>query len=479
MIELSRRYVPPTLEGRIDALRVLQSRVLEKREWLVDEIQKATRKCRTDALVSEIFSVLDHVHYLVTHARRVLAVHPVPTPLALFGKKSKYWLEPYGVVLVISPWNYPLNLALVPITTALVCGNAVVFKPSEWTPMRGVLESLFEGLFPEGGFQVAYGDGETAKGLIAQRPDKIFFTGSTATGKRILAQAAELLVPVDLELGGKDAMIVFDDVDIERAVQGALWGALTNSGQSCTSVERLLVQETIYEKFRDRLVEAAAGLRVGVDTDGSTELGEMTAPFQIEKVRLQIDDAKAQGARVLTGLSWDGRSAAIPPLVVENVTDAMAVWNEETFGPVIAVRPFRDEAEAVRRANQGAYGLSASVWSRDLKRAERVASALVVGNVSLNNVMLTEGNAALPFGGRKQSGFGRYKGDLGFLAFSAVKSVLVDKDSRKIESNWFPYSPRKYGLFARLIDALFKRRWLTFVLTGLKLEKGEKHAGVR
>jgi acyl-CoA reductase-like NAD-dependent aldehyde dehydrogenase len=270
-------------------------------------------------------------------------------------------------------------------------------------------------------------------------------------------------------------MIVFADATLGRAAAGAAWGALTTTGQSCTSVERVYVQRPIYDAFRDELVRQVQTLVQKIDQDGESDLGAMTTDFQVRIVADQVADAKAHGAVFLTGADWDGQSRLIPPMVVDRVTPDMRLAREETFGPLIPLIPFDTEAEAIALANDSEYGLTASVWSKDLARARRVARALAVGGVSINNVMATEANPALPFGGVKQSGFGRYKGTHGLHAFCNVKSVLIDKDSKKIEANWYPYTAEKYRRFNALIDALFGSRGVTrllrFAIAGWKLER--------
>lgn len=463
-----------SVRERLVYVQRLNDLVRDERESIISRIQSETGKSRTDALISEIFPLLEHFEFLLKYAEKALADETVPTPLAMMGKKSKIFYEPMGTILVISPWNYPFYQALTPITVALVTGNTVVYKPSEITPLEGLVESLLERAgVPEDWVQIVYGAGDVGSQLIDQRPDKIFFTGSVATGKKIMAQASQQLVPVELELGGKDPMLVFDDVNVERAVQGALWGTLTNSGQSCTSVERLYVQRGIYNDFRDRLVAAARQVTLGVDRDGNADMGRMTSPRQVVIVSDLVSDAKAQGATLLCGSEWDGRSDFIPPIIVEGSTHAMRINQEELFGPVVTVFPFDTEEEAIRLANDSAFGLSASVWSADKVRAERVARALVTGNVSINNVMLSEGNHSLPFGGVKDSGIGRYKGVHGLRGFCNQKSVLIDGNSKKIEANWYPYTAKKYGLFGQLTQALFSHgpmALVKFALSGMSLE---------
>ncbi len=470
------------LDERLAHLSSLKRVILRRREEIIDRIQRDTGKSRSDALISEIFGVLDNFAWLEKHGRKALADRKQHTPLALMGKTSWTWYEPLGVILVIAPWNYPFYQAIVPIACAFAAGNAVVFKPSEWTPLEGLIEDLLaEAQFAPNWVRVAYGDGAVGADLVGQKPDKIFFTGSTRTGRKILAQAADLLIPVELELGGKDAMIVFDDVDLRRAAAGAAWGALTTTGQSCTSVERLYVQRSIHPAFKQALVVEVNRLEQRIDSDGDADLGAMTTDFQVKIVARHLDDARAKGAEVL-GREWDGVSRLVPPVVVDGVTPDMLLAREETFGPVIPLIPFDGEDEVVRLANDSEYGLTASVWSKDLERAKRVARALEVGGVSINNVMATEANPALPFGGVKNSGFGRYKGEHGLHAFCNVKSVLVDKDSSKIEANWYPYTKEKYRLFTNLTVNLFGdglRSFVRFALAGLKLERYSNKAAKR
>jgi aldehyde dehydrogenase (NAD+) len=463
----------------VDRLRAI---IIARQADILDRIQADTGKSRTDALTAEIFGTLDHLDYLKKNAAKVLADRKVPTPFALMGKKSKIYFEPVGTALIISPWNYPFYQAIVPITLAFVVGNAVIYKPSSATPLKGLVEELLaEAGFDPAWVQVVYGPGrKLGDQLIDQRPDKIFFIGSQRAGRQIMARAAAHLIPVELEMGGKDPMVVFEDANLRRAAAGAVWGAFTNTGQSCTSVEKLFVQESVYEAFKEILVRETGKLTLGTDSDGGSDIGPMTTAAQVRVIAEQVEDARKNGAALLTGADWDGVSAAIPPIIVEHSTAEMLLNREETFGPLLPIFPFCDEAEAIARANSDEFGLSASVWSADLERADRVARAIVTGNVSINNVMLTEGNHALPFGGAKKSGIGRYKGEFGFYCFANIKSVLVDKDSGKMEANWFPYMPRKFRLFSDLTTHIYTPgigSFLKAALSGLKLEGYVKKLG--
>ncbi|MFA6241108.1 MAG: aldehyde dehydrogenase family protein [Candidatus Hydrogenedentales bacterium] len=449
-----------SVRQRLDEIGKLKRYFLANKEKIVDRIVEETGKARTDALVSEVFAILDIIHYYQKHAEKILADQAVPTPVLQFPKKSKIFYEPIGTVLIISPWNFPLNLALVPIVTAFTAGNSVVFKPSEWTPLCGLIEEIVEQSgFMKEAITVVYGGKDVGRKLIDQRPSKILFTGSTRAGRQIMEQAAKYLIPVELELGGKDPMVVFDDVDVERAAKAAAWGGMMNCGQTCTSVERIIVQEGVYPEFvaaLKRRIEklSHAGACEGKPDAGDLDVGCITADFQVRIVEEQLRDAKAKGAEVFsTGQHREG-SHAIPPTVITNVDKSMKVIQDETFGPVVTVEKFKTEEEAIAMANDSPYGLSGSVWSKDLARAERVARRVEAGSLSINNVLATQGNAGLPFGGTKDSGFGRYKGPLGLQGFSNPKSVLIDHTS-KPEVYWYPYTKEKYHLFGKLLDAIY------------------------
>lgn len=468
-----------SLEQRAQALHGLIDHINANREAIADAIVADTHKSRTDAVVSEIMGVLDNLEWLMQQAPKLLASKKVKTPITLMGKKSIIHHEPHGVVLVISPWNYPFHIGLTSVMAAFVAGNAVLFKPSEVTPLTGLFEQIFaqHELVASSVF-ICYGGGETAQKLIAQRPDKIFFTGSTRTGKRILNQAADMLIPVDLELGGKDPAIVFDDVNLQRAVAGVMWGGLTTAGQSCSSVERIYVHERIYDDFIKRLSEEVDKLIVSYGDAGNADVGAITAPFQVDIIEQHVNDARDKGAIIHTGgARLEGDASVYLPTVLSNLSDDMLITYEETFGPVLPVMSFSDEAEVIERANASEFGLSASVWSDDLDRAQRVAAALDCGAVSINNVMITEGNPWMSFGGVKNSGYGRQKGEEGLLSYARSKSVMVDKNSGKIEANWYPYTQKKYGLFAELLDTLFSHSPLKLIklaIVGTQLESEAK-----
>lgn len=468
-----------TVRQRLDETLKLKRYILEHREEIVDRIISETGKSRMDALLAEVFTVLDIIDFYDKNAEKMLTDEVVKTPILLMGKKSKIYYEPIGPVLMITPWNYPFNLTMIPFVCAFVAGNPVVHKPSEYTPLKGLIEEIIsESGFFRHGIQVVYGGKETGRTLIDGRPSKVLFTGSVRAGRQVMAQAAQYLIPVELELGGKDSMVVFDDVNLERAADGAIWGGMTNSGQTCTAVERVLVHEKVYDQFVDKLKGKIENLstpsrRNSSQDNGDLDMGCMTTDFQVDIVRRQVEDAVSKGARVVTGGKRVGESQEFQPTVLADIDPSMEIAREETFGPVITVQKFTSEEEAVRIANDSPYGLSASVWSGDIPRAERVAHALETGNVSINNVLATQANSALPFGGVKDSGFGRYKGAHGLHSFSNVKSILIDKNSGVAELNWYPYTKEKYQLFSKLIEAAFSGKpgaTIKAIAVGLKLQ---------
>ncbi len=467
------------MKKRVEEILKINDYVIAHREEIITRIVEETGKSRFDALSSEILEVCDTIDHFKKVAPEILKDKKVHTPIVLMGKKSKVVFEPLGTILIITPWNYPFYQMLLPSISAFLSGNVSIIKPSEITPLKGLIEKIIE----ESGFlkdavQVIYGGKETGKILIDAKPDKIHFTGSVATGKKIMEQAAKQLTPVDLELGGKDPAVVFEDVNIERTANGLLWGSFTNCGQSCTSIERVYIQESIYDELVSKLSYNICKLKLSDENRnyfeaGDCDMGCMTSEAQTQIVEAHILDAVQKGAKILAGGKRKPGSLHFPPTLITDVNHTMKIVTEETFGPILPVMKFKTEKEAIQLANDSPYGLSASVWSKDLERAERVAKSIAAGNVSINNCMLTEANPALPFGGIKNSGFGRLKGEWGLLSFVNIKSIIIDKQSSIIEPHWYPHTKNKYGLLTSLIVFLFSRskKLVKFALVGMKLEK--------
>lgn len=461
-----------SISSRLTYLRRLKEYMADHMDEIAKGISDDTGKVLTEALVADIMPTLDAIDHICRHGESILKRRKVKTPLLLIGKKSFVEYMPRGVVLVISPWNYPLQLAVVPMVSALAAGNSVILKPSEVTPLVGkLIEEIFEKVgFPDGVVQVAHGGKEVGAAFTNGKPDYIFFTGSVRTGKIIQEVAARDLIPTTLELGGKDPMIVFADANLERAARGAAWAAFTNSGQVCMSAERLYVEQSVYKEFLDLLKQEVNRLSIG--NDENSDVGSMTFPQQIHIVKNQLEEALENGAVMETGLppeKWQP-GMFLPLMVVTNVNQQMKIVQEETFGPLLPVTPFKDEQEAIALANGTEYGLNASVWTSDSAKARRVASQLVSGAVVINDAIVTVANHGLPFGGAKKSGIGRYHGEGGLRIFCHEKSIIEDPGRKKTEIQWYPYKG-KYPLFLNLFKSYFQanRNWISFVKNYLAL----------
>jgi len=468
---------------RLRSLRQLRSAIVERLDEVVERVVATTGKPDLDALTGDVYTVLDFIAYHEQHAAEVLARESRPGHLLSPRSEFAVQYEPLGVIGVLSPWNYPLQLAMLPMVTALAAGSVVVLKPSEVTPSIGVLiaELCADAALPEHVVQVVQGGPAVGQALVAARPDKVFFTGSVSTGKKIMAAAAAHLTPIELELGGKDPMLVFADAPFERAVNAATYGAFVNAGQACISVERVYVERPLYERFVAATTEAALALRVG--TGRNVELGPIIRAEQCSVIERHLDDALAKGARLTTPRARQGRQFG--PLVLRDVNHEMLVMTEETFGPVLPIMPFESEADGIRLANDSIYGLNASVWTKDRERGRRVASELVTGSCAINDVLKNVANPRLPFGGERQSGLGRYHGPEGLRAFSRTKAVMHHHGNARAEMNWFPYRPSSYEIVKSSMIALFSDesaiskagtiadQWLGSAL-GLLGRKGEK-----
>lgn len=421
---------------------------------IIAVLMVATGKVKTEALLGEVYPVLELLRYYQRHAAASLAPCPVHTaPLAFPQAQAVYERRPYGVVAVISPWNFPLQLTLAPLVTALISGNACVFKMSELSlPVGALLMRLLGQLdLPDGLVQQVIGAASEGMALVDARPDLVFFTGSVAAGRAVMARAAQHPIPVLLELGGKDAMLVFADADLERAANAALYGAFSNSGQVCVAVERCYVEAACYADFVARLVAATAQLNVGHGPVG--DLGAITSLAQFAIIEAHYNDAIAKGAKASGPLRLQGRY--LHPVVLWDVNHTMLLMQAETFGPLLPIMAFSDGQEAVRLANASDYGLNASVWSRDINKAERIARQLQVGNWAVNDVIKNIGHAGLPFGGVKNSGFGRYHGSEGLRQFTYTVSGLTSHSRLPKEPNWFPYSDKGYLDMRGFVDMLF------------------------
>ena len=426
--------------------------VLDEMEEIALLISRETGKPVAEAISMELAPTLDLMQFFARRTKHLLRSEKINIgQYGLMGRTSRVIYKPLGTIGIISPWNFPWAIPLGEVVMALMAGNAVVLKPSESTPLVGLkIADVFKraGL-ADGLLQVMTGDGTTSAALVEAGVDKIMFTGSVATGKRVAQAAAKTLTPVVLELGGKDPMIVLEDAEVETAASAAVWGAFSNSGQACASVERCYVHEGVAQHFIKSVVDKTRSLKQDVGTGEDTDIGSMSSERQIAIVEEHVHDAVKRGASVLTGGKRAGtlKGAFYEPTVVTGVDHTMTIMREETFGPVLPVMIFKTEDEAIRLANDSVFGLTASVWTKDARRGRRIAERIEAGTVMVNEVLYTHGIAQTPWGGMKQSGLGRTHGRLGLLELVAPQHVHVNRIARLHDLWWFSYTPRAGRLF--------------------------------
>jgi acyl-CoA reductase-like NAD-dependent aldehyde dehydrogenase len=455
---------------RVGVLKKFQGLLHEKKVQVAELISCEAGKPYVEALTTEIAVVLDSVRFYIDNTHQFLSDQPIPHGnLAMKTKSGCIVREPYGVIGIISPWNYPFSIPATESIAALIAGNAVVLKPSEFTSLVALeLANLLHCAgVPAELFQVVVGDGATGTALVNSEIDKLVFTGSVVTGKRIAQAAAGRLLPLVLELGGKDPMLVLEDADIDVASSGAVWGAFVNAGQTCLSVERCYVHREIYGPFVEACVRKTEYLRVGKGPDAQTDVGPMIHERQLRIVEQQVEDAVAKGARIATGgkcLPELGRNF-YAPTVLADVTHDMRVMREETFGPVLPIMPFSDEDEAVHLANDSEYGLSASVWTRSRPRGEALARRIEAGTVLVNDAVSCFGISEAPHGGIKSSGLGRTHGRFGLEEMVRIKYVTSDRLPRMKKIWWYRYGES----FTRQIEAFID---MQFAATATRRLKG-------
>ncbi|HEY4020746.1 MAG TPA: aldehyde dehydrogenase family protein [Pseudonocardiaceae bacterium] len=433
-----------------------KSAVVRRLEELGELVRAETGKPFDEAMLESILGV-EHLNWAARNARRVLRARRVRTGLATVNQAASVEYQPLGVVGVIGPWNYPVFTPCGSIGYALAAGNAVVFKPSEYTPGVGaLLVRAFAEVVPEHPvLQVVTGFGATGAALCRAGVDKIAFTGSTATAKRVLAQCADTLTPVVAECGGKDALIVAADADVRAAASAAVWGAMVNGGQSCVGVERVYAVREVYQEFLGQVAELCRGLRVG---DGAeAHYGPITMPGQIDVIAGHIEDALRRGGRAVVGGAESVRAPYVDPVVLTGVPEDSTAMTEETFGPVLVVNEVRDVDEAVRRANGSRYGLGSAVFSGDRAASMRIARRLRTGATSVNSVVSFAAVPALPFGGTADSGFGRVHGADGLREFSRAKSITRQRFAIPLNLTSFQRTPRDMRVALRMVRFLHGR----------------------
>jgi succinate-semialdehyde dehydrogenase/glutarate-semialdehyde dehydrogenase len=446
-----------------DRARVMQRALqilLDRQEEVIDVVIRETGKTPSEALMMEVYAVCDSLNYHVKNTAKILK----PEKKRLHGmmalkKKVRVVYRPLGVVGVISPWNGPFILSMNPCVQALMAGNAVLLKPSEATPFSGKLAGdLFqEAELPEGLFHVLLGDGETGAALTAAGVDKISFTGSVATGRKVAVACAERLIPCTLELGGKDAMIVCADANLDKAAGGAVAGSFVNTGQCCCGTERVYVVDSVADEFTRKVVARVAELRQGAE--GEFDVGAISWPRQLEVIEEHVADAVEKGAKVLCG---GRRNPDLPglfyePTVLTDVNHDMRIMTEETFGPILPIMRVRDEEHAIQMANDSKYGLGANVWTRDKQKGFEMAQGIESGSVCVNDMTMTYGVQEAPFGGRKNSGVGQVNGEVGLRGYCHAEPIIIDRFGGRQTARTYPYSRKR----DERIQKLMRLQWGT------------------
>ena len=431
---------------RCALIEALQQEILKGRDVLADAVVRESGKPRVEALFADVFVALDSAAHFARNGLNSLRAESVPhRNTAAKAKSGTLYYEPLGVVGIISSWNYPLAIPLSQIIAAVAAGNAVLCKSSDFTPECG---ALIGKLFHDAGFPtdlvtILQGTGEVGQALIEAHPDKIFFTGSVFTGKRVAEACARNLIPSVLELGGKDAMLVLRDAVLDVASSAAVWGSYTNCGQVCLSVERLFVERPIAEEFIRRCVEKTQKLRIGPGSDPATDIGPLIRPQHVQRMNDLLADAVKHGAQIVCGGKPrpDLGPNFFEPTIVTGVNNSMHLFQDETFGPIMAIQVVQDTEEAVRRANDTEFSLAASVWTSGTEKGKSIARRLKAGTVMVNDVITGFAIAEAPHGGCGLSGWGRTHGEAGLAEMVYVKYVDIDRLPKVAKGWWFRYGP--------------------------------------
>lgn len=447
-------------------LRHMLDLILERLDELCEAVVTDSGKTYENALLGEIMPVCNKIRWVMKNGEKHLKPERVPSGL-LKHKKGRIEYRPLGVVACIVAWNYPFQNIFGSLVAPLMAGNAVILKPSEtlaWSTQlfQGVIDEALrrEGFSPDT-VQIINGYGDTGAALVRGRIDKILFIGSVGNGRRIIEGSAEHLTPATMELGGKDPLIVCDDADLEQAVHAALGGCFINLGQNCIASERIIVQDGIYDRFVAEAERITSAMRQGVPHEpGRLDVGAITTSQQLEIIDELVSDAIANGARALVGGQRQAGEPGnfYPPTILVDVTPDMRIAREEVFGPVMLVMRVSSDAEAVELANSTDFGLQSSVFSRDRRRAERIAASLEAGATCINDFGLCYLNQDLPFGGVKYSGFGRMNGREGLRDCTNAKAVLTDRFPLHIPAKLYPVAPGDYAKARSTIRLLFARR---------------------
>ncbi|MCA9522956.1 MAG: aldehyde dehydrogenase family protein [Myxococcales bacterium] len=460
--EAQHAWARTSFRERRQVLQAILDHIVAHQEEICRAAVRDSGKTMVDAALGEIFPVCEKIRYVIDHGEADLAPETRRSGF-LAHKRARVEYHPLGVVGVICPWNFPFHNIFCPVVPALFAGNAVVAKVSEWSSSSaaGYLEIVHDALRRFGHstdlVQILTGYGETGAALVRSGVETVFFTGSPENGRRVMATASESLTPVVLELGGKDAMVICDDANIDHAVDQALLGVYTACGQMCVGAERIYVFDAVYDEFVRRVHERVRAFRQGPPLEKLVDVGAMTMPRQIEIVLELVADAKAKGARVLIGGKrnprYDGQF--VEPTILVDVDHTMRITQEEQFGPVMVVVRVRDEEEAVRLANDCPYGLGSSVFTRDAVRGRRIANQLRAGMTVVNDYGLAYMIQSLPFGGVGRSGFGRINGREGLRACCYTKAHVEDRIPMGRGVGVYPVHPETFDLVRQVVQIIY------------------------
>lgn len=466
----AQRWAAVSVEARCEKIARAAAIAGARVDALAESLSAENGKPRVEAAFLDVGSGLAVMNYFAKNGPRILK--PKPLRLAIARHRRSYLAyQPRGVVGVITPWNFPFFMPASDVSMSLVAGNGVLLKPSERTPLSALaLKACLDeaGIDPDL-VQVVTGLGETGQALIDARPDHVIFTGSVAVGRAVGVACAERMLSYTLELGGKAPAVVLEDARIDRTVRALLWGGFANAGQICASIERVYVVGDGYERIVGAVAEAASALRVGDASAGDVDLGALTMPTHAAHLEALVDDAKAKGARVLSGgHRQPGAGAFFLPTVLADCTHDMRVMREESFGPLLPFMRVADEAEAVRLSNDSALGLGGYVFGADTVRARAVAEQLEVGSVMVNDVLSHAGMPDMPWGGIKSSGFGFVRSDDGLRGLCHARHVNYDlMPALAADPYWFPYSPARARRVIASVRGMFGPGVVGRVVRGL------------
>ena len=457
-----------SFKERASVMEKAQKVLLARQDDVIDMVVSETGKARTDAFSMEVFSCLDSICYYAKNAEKFLKPEKVkPHGIMGLAKRVTIAYKPLGVAGIITPWNGPFVLAVNPAVQALMAGNAVVIKGSEVTPYSTKMaEEIFsEAGLPDGVLQVLLGDGQTGADLCEAGVDKISFTGSVNTGRKVAESCARQLIPCTLELGGKDAMIVCADADLNRAAHGAVIGSCMNTGHYCCGTERIYVVADVYDEFVEKCTDITRNLKQGSDLGFDEDVGAVFWDRQMQIMENHVEDARAKGAKVLVGGERNGDLDGLyyRPTVITDVTHDMAIMKSETFGPILCIQKVKDEQEAIKLANDSDYGLSGNVWTQDKDKAMQLALQMDSGSVCINDHAITYGIPVAPFGGVKTSGVGRVNGKQGMRGYTKTVPIVIEKRGGDM-ANAYPYTAKKAeGMkkFAKFLWGTPVGKWLS------------------